>query len=44
MYNKDVCCYYIREYIITTNIFIVHEKCISHYKRQRMMTIFIFPY
>ena len=25
MYNKNICCNYIREYIITTNIFIIQE-------------------
>ena len=26
MYDKNVCCHYIREYIMTTNIFIIQES------------------
>ena len=26
MYNRDICSYYIRRYIITTNISIIHEN------------------
>ena len=26
MYNKNICCYYIKRCIITTNIFIIHES------------------
>ena len=26
MYNKNICCHYIRRYIMTTNIFIIHES------------------
>ena len=25
MYNKNICCHYIRECIMTINIFIIHE-------------------
>ena len=26
IHNKNICCYYTRRYIITTNIFIIHES------------------
>ena len=26
MYNNNICCYYIRRYIITTNISVIHEN------------------
>ena len=26
MYKKNVCCNYIRRYIITTNIYVIHES------------------
>ena len=26
MYNKNICCHYILSYIMTTNIFIIHES------------------
>ena len=26
MYNNDVCCHYIRRYIMTTNISVIHEN------------------
>ena len=32
MYNKNICCHYIREHIMTTNIFIIHEDVFLLYK------------
>ena len=32
MYNKNICCHYIRRCIMTTNIFIIHESVFLLYK------------
>ena len=32
MYNKNICCHYIKEYIMTINIFIVHESVFLLYE------------
>ena len=26
MYNKNICCHYTLSYIMTTNIFVIHES------------------
>ena len=50
IYNENICCHYIRRYIMTTNILIIHkmyivlyetmynENICCHYTRRRIMT------
>ena len=33
MYNENIYCYYIREYIITINIFLIHESVFLLYDK-----------
>ena len=43
MYNKNICCYYIRECIMTINI-LLYMKMYFYYTRRCIMTINILLY